>query len=601
MRDKGGFARFGYLRSVSQPCISIEQPSLPKQLPRIDLVDRWFRDHLEITEPLSTDPAQDEILGLEVVRRALRLYGEILRAGWIPVFASGAVRTGGSPKGEETLRLDLPVCDGFAAASFIDLYQRCLRMICEDLAQEPDPASIAAVHNHVDALIQTIRRSNPLGNSAMPMGRIAHIADIPFRHVGRGVMQFGWGRKARLMHHAMIGGDTAVGTSISRSKQLSAHLLQAAGYPAPQNALVGSLEEAERHAMTMGWPVVVKPNDLACSDGVSIDVVNKRKLAQAFALARSKSRHVLIEKQIEGVCHRVMIVGGKLAYAVRRHPKAVVGDGSSRVRELIEKADAKEARRPPWCRLKPFTIDAEVSRMLAKQRIDLDMVPMQGAIVPLRPFNSHEFGGIVEDVAATIHPDNVDLAADVARLIGLEIAGIDLMSQDVSVPWHQNGGVILEVNAGPDFMEASRKIKHECVAPVLAKGDGRIPVHLMTGEGDLRTHARTVAARLAAQGRPCIVVGENYCINEGGRTQSLAPCGLMDRALAILGRPQVNSVLLVDGGGIFLRSGFPVDRIDTVFFVAHSEGEAKAASAALTSCITFQNLEFIDGGKPGAA
>jgi cyanophycin synthetase len=580
---------FGYLKSVSQPCITFQQ-LMPDMTLRLDCVDFWLDEHLEAAELATQEadvPGGDDH-GLHICHRALRLYGEVLRAGWIPIFSPGSMQVVQTPDGRKAVRIVLPVFDGFSGASFIDLYRRCFQLVTTDLARDPQPASVENVHLRINGLIETIKRGNPLGNSAMPLCRIAHDADIPFRHVSRGLIQFGWGSKAMTMRHAIVGSDSAVGTGLSRSKQQSAQIMAAAGYPAPEHALVGSLEEARRQAEKLGWPLVVKPNDCACSDGVTVDIGSDQQLAAAFAHARSKSSAVLVEKQIAGACHRVMIVGGELAYAVRRHPKSVIGDGKSRIRDLVDEANRKEMRRPPWRRFKPFEADAEALISLARAGFNLDSIPAEGALAPLRPINSHEFGGTVEDVAPTIHPDNVKLAADVARLLGLQIAGVDLMSPDVAVPWHANGGVVLEVNAGPDFMEAKRTIRAECVTPVLADGNGRIPVHLLMGASDLQT----VASQLSIEGRTCHILGEDFYFEKGER-QPLRLRGLLQRAVAVLARPHVDSLLIVDEGMALLRSGYPVDRIETLFIAQRDERKARGIEDAVAARVAVSGVEYL--------
>lgn len=591
---------FGYLRSVAQPCITFQQvmPDARLQLERVDL---WLDQHLEVPglPQDDVDDAETGDHGLEICRRALRLYGEVLRAGWIPIFSPGSVAAERTSDGRSAVRTFLPAFDGFAAASFVDLYRRCFQLVTTDLDREPDPDLLAAVQQRVDALIQTIRRSNPLGNSAMPMCRIAYDAGIPFRHVSRGLIQFGWGSQARTMRHAIVDSDSAVGTGLSRSKQQTAELLAAAGYPAPEHALAGSLEEARRQAARLGWPLVVKPNDCACSDGVTVDVASDRQLDAAFAHARSKSSAVLVEKQIAGVCHRLMIVGGELAYAVLRHPKSVIGDGTRTIRELVDVANRKEMQRPPWRRLKPCETDAEAVVSLKKAGFDLDSVPADGQIAPLRPINSHEFGGIVQDISQKIHPDNITLAADVARLLGLQIAGIDLMSTDVAIPWHENGGVVLEVNSGPDFMEAKRKIRSECVVPVLVDGNGRIPVFLLMGDDDLQARAHTVMAQLPGDGRGCHVIGEDFYL-EDGIARPLPVRGLLQRAVAVLARPQVRALLIVDEAMALLRSGYPVDRIDTLFIAVDDKRKARGIEAAVASRIAIGDVAHMAAGPADA-
>src|SRR5690606_14742395 len=158
-------------------------------------------------------------------------------------------------------------------------------------------------------------------------------------------------------------------------------------------------------------------------------------MAEAFAMASALSPRVLVERQIAGICHRVHVANGEVVAASRRLPKSVRGDGERTVSALIDEANAVEAAKPPWSRLKPFPSDALAIQCLAKAGLNLASIPAAGQLAPLRPVQSIAWGGVVEDFLGTIHPDNVRLALQATRVLRLSSAGVDIMSEDIRQPW----------------------------------------------------------------------------------------------------------------------------------------------------------------------
>ena len=198
---------------------------------------------------------------------------------------------------------------------------------------------------------------------------------------------------------------------------------------------------------------------------------------------------MLVEQPVPGLCHRIFIAGGHLVYAARRWPKSVKGDGAKTVQQLVDDANAAQLQTPPWLRKKPFLLDELGLASLAKSGLGPHTVLADGQRAPLRPIPTTEWGGEPDDVTQTIHADNVRLAIQAASTVGLSVVGVDLMTEDITRPWHETGAVI--------------NLKNEKVHPylhALVQGDGRIPVPAVVGAGDLWPRGRLVGQALAEQG-----------------------------------------------------------------------------------------------------
>ncbi len=571
---------FAYDHRGRQPALPLRHDLRLGRAIDVATIARWLRDHLGIDPAFLAaaprqPPRQPEQHARALCELALVLYGELLRLCKVPVFDPGRV-VQVTPKRpgdwtEASADVVLPVIDHFPETFYAGLYSDALGLIHAYMLDEPSEASVAKLHETIQTtIVDGLAKSSPFLPACLELCQIAHRANLPFRHHGGGVLRFGWGAHSRTYHKAALQADSAVAGAIAYDKQLTARYLQSAGFPVPEHTLVRTPEAALAAAEKHGWHVVLKPADTERSRGVTLGVRTEEKLRLAFDRAREASPRVLVEKHIPGVCHRILVAGGEIVYAVKRNPKGVFGDGESPVRALIERAAAREGKLPPWKRVGVVPADDLAVRSLERAGLTLDSIPAPGEYAPLRPYVSGAWGGTVIDVREELHPRNAQLARDVAATLGLAFAGVDFMTTDIARPWDETGGVINEVNFKPEFATVARSLRLDGLLSVLAPGDGRIPVHLLTGGGDLQAEARALAARLRAQGGACHVASTGSCEDGAGRPLVLAPTTLFDRAIALLMRGDVAQLLLVDEAQALLRTGLPVDRLDSVW-IAHPD------------------------------
>lgn len=423
----------------------------------------------------------------------------------------------------------------------------------------------------------------PKGKSTFEVLKVAHRLGIPSVALPGGIFQLGWGSQARRIDRSTTDQDSAMGLRWTHDKRLTAQLLRAAGLPGPVHTDVNALAPAKEAAERMGYPVVVKPADLERGEGVSVDV-QADGLAAAFdeALRRSPTKAVLIEQQVPGVCHRLFVAAGQLLYAVRRLPMGVYADGHSTIGDLVALQCEAQQRIAPWKRSGIRPLDALALQVLQRQGWEPTSVPESGQFIALRRIETTAWGGVDEEVTHTIHPENVSAAVAAARLFGLEVAGVDLISQDIRLPWHVNGAIINEVNFAPLLggAEISRRYVGKYLGQLL-KGSGRIPVEVFVGGA---------AALEAAKARQVEWGGAGRCAWLSTGVLTLAPNamppsagspaggqrwhavamplrGLHDRARALLLSRDVQVLLLVVQDDELLRTGAPLDWVDEVHVI----------------------------------
>jgi cyanophycin synthetase len=342
--------------------------------------------------------------------------------------------------------------------------------------------------------------SKCLGPSTACIVEAADDRDIPtIRLLEDGnLVQIGYGAAMRRIWTAETDRTSAIAETISRDKDLTKSLLESCGVPIPQGREVSSAEDAWDAAEDIGLPICVKPVDGNHGRGVFIDVKTREEVEKAYAIAVEEGSGVLVERSIPGTEHRMLVVGGKLVAANRGDMVQIIGDGKSTVRELIESQINSDPRRGPT-ELHPLSnirLDSAACMELERQNLHAEAIPASGHEVLIQRNANHAF-----DVTDEVHPETAALVSLAARVVGLDIAGIDLVCQDISQPLSTQGGAIVEVNAGPGLLMhlrpgigKPRPVGKAIVDSLFATYEtGRIPVVGVTG-----TKGKTAVAKLVA-------------------------------------------------------------------------------------------------------
>ncbi len=544
--------------------------SLP-DVPRTEPLDAWlvcFENDLPLPQAASS-PAHAWLA------RCLLLARCFLQGGRAPVFDApnilGCEPIVKSP-GTWHARFELAQVDDLPDRLYVLALDQAFKLATWSQSHPPDRVDRNAVYRTLQHnVLGPLLKAWPTGKSTWQVLRAAHARGIPVRAVDAGIYQLGWGARGVVFDRSTTTRDSAIGARLAQDKARSARLLRRAGLPAPEHHVVGDLPAATQAARALGWPVVVKPTDRDRGEGVHVDV-GEPELPEAFAdaLERSRNRQVLIERQVVGTCHRLLVARGELLYAVKRLPIGVKGDGHHTVEELAHKAVAAQAGRPGWLRDDSQALDALAESALSQAGYRRGSVPASGAFVPLRRIETTAWGGVDEDVTPTIHADNVQLAVAAARHFALDVAGIDVISADITRPWHENDGLINEVNYAPLLGGAaiSRGYLPAFLDRMIGAG-GRIPIHVHVGDD-----AATVAAQQhwqAIRGTASIgptagifCVDADHAWNGHGQVLPMAAVGLAARVQALLLNSDVHALLLVVQTDEWLDTGVPIEAIGSL-------------------------------------
>lgn len=417
--------------------------------------------------------------------------------------------------------------------------------------------------------LRELREKNLLGPSTRALVEAARARGAPVTRLNTAShVMLGHGVKQRHVQASMTGRTSALAVAIAADKDWTKQLLHDAGVAVPRGASAGSLDEAGRVAEEVGYPVVVKPLDGNHGRGITTDVRSPEELSRAYALAREHHERVVVERFLVGRDHRILLVGGKLVAAARRDPAAVTGDGKSTIGELVERVNADPRRGFGHEKmLTRITIDANAERMLELQGMTLESVPEAGREVVLKSTANLSTGGTAVDITDELHPSFRFMAERVARIVGLDVMGIDVVAPHLRAPLEETGGGIVEVNAGPGLRMhleptggAPRPVG-EPIVDLLLEDDGRIPIVAVTGTNGKTTTVRLIAHMLKLAGGHVGIAStgsvevDNQVVLRGDYS---GPTG----AQTVLREPGVtHAVLEVARGGI-LRRGLGFERCD---------------------------------------
>jgi cyanophycin synthetase len=413
-----------------------------------------------------------------------------------------------------------------------------------------------------------------IGTSTAAVLAAAQERGIPIQRITEdaNLFQLGWGVKQQRIQATITGETSNIAVRIASDKQLTKQLLLEAGVPVPEGETVTSIEDALRIARRLsasGGAVTVKPLDANQGKGVTVDCRTPDEVEQAYAYARKHGRRIIVERTVQGRDYRVLVAAGRVAAASCRRPAHVVGDGLRSIRELVELENRNPARGAGHTNiLTQIALDAHAEDILRKQGYVPDSVPAQGTTVELRGNANLSTGGTAEDVTDLLPESTRQICVRAASKIGLDVAGIDIVCRDISLPLASQGGAVIEVNAAPGIRMHQHPSSGEprdagdaIVEGLMGGSDGRIPIIACTGTNGKTTTTLLIAHTTRLAGR---VTGATttHGVTIDGKQIVEGDCTGYWSARTVLASPDVEIAVLETARGGILKRGLAFDRCD---------------------------------------
>jgi cyanophycin synthetase len=397
--------------------------------------------------------------------------------------------------------------------------------------------------------------------------------DIPYIRLNeQSLVQLGQGRYQQRIRATMTSKTGALAVDIAGDKKMTNALLASAGLPVPRSQVVRTEDEAATAARQIGFPVVTKPLDGNHGRGVILDLRTERAVRAAFKRSLKEARNgvVIVESLVAGSDYRVLVVGGRMAAIAERVPAHVVGDGRHTVRELVERTNVDPRRGLGHEKvLTKIKVDDAALDLVKKQGYGMGDVPPKGERVLLAATGNMSTGGISIDRTWDAHEDNVEIAEEAARVVGLDVAGIDFLAPDISQPVRETGGAIVEVNAAPGFRMHTHPTEGE--AQFVAKPvvdllfppgtPSRIPIIAVTGSNGKTTTTRMIAHIFRGMGRQVGITSTDGIYIDERLVKRMDAAGPKS-AQMVLQNPRVDMAIFEVARGGILREGLGYGRND---------------------------------------
>jgi cyanophycin synthetase len=421
------------------------------------------------------------------------------------------------------------------------------------------PAAVARIVEQIDR--------SYLGPSTAAIVAAATDRGIPHLRLNDGnLVQLGHGGRQRRIWTAETDHTSAIAGGIAGDKDLTKTLLKACGVPVPEGQVVDSPEAAWEAAQDIGLPVVVKPSDANHGRGVSLDLSERSDIEKAYAVADAEGSEVIVERHVPGDEHRLLVVGGRVVAAARGESLSVVGDGRSTVAQLIDSQLNSDPRRGEAEEFPLETIHLErepvMRLLLERQGLSGEAVPVAGRRVLVQ-----RNGNVAIDCTDDVHPEVAYAVGLAARVVGLDVAGVDVVAQDIGRSLQEQGGAVVEVNAGPGLLMhlkpatgRSRPVGRAIVDHLFDEGgNGRVPIVGVAGSRHGSAIARLVAWLLHLSGRKVGLACEDglFLCN---RKVDGRPSAHWDAGQRLLMNREVDAVVLENGAAAILDDGLAYDR-----------------------------------------
>lgn len=426
------------------------------------------------------------------------------------------------------------------------------------------------VNEAVNAL-KEIYRQEGLGPSTQAIIDEAKKRKIPYtRYNNSSLIVLGHGRNQKKIWAAVSSKTSSIGVDIAADKELTKQVLSANFIPTPKGLTIESKEELQEAIAELGFPLVIKPLNGNHGKGVTTNITHAKKAFFGFELAQSISKKLIIERFIGGEDYRFLVVNYKVVAVAKRTPALVMGDGQSTIEQLINQANEDPNRGEEHEKvLTTIKIDDSTFSILRQNNLNLASVLPAGEILHVKEAANLSSGGTATDVTDEVHPFNIFLAERTARLVNLDICGIDIIAKDIRLPINEHHGAVLEVNAGPGLRMhlAPNAGKPRNVAePIVnmlypSSLSARIPIVAVTGTNGKTTVVRLIAhmARYA-NFYTGLTTTEGIYINN--KMIFSGDCSGPASAEVVLHAPEVDFAILECARGGILRSGLGFDECD---------------------------------------
>jgi len=530
-----------------QPSKSFTIEINQQEIKNIKRVDSWFKIVFNIE--LKKKKSDNSIHTLS--HRSLYLIRKLLQICKIANFYLGSIESIETKPNKYIITIKIPYIDFTPTEFYISILNSSFSFLYLMMDNEPTIENQDFfIQKYLKNLISPILKNNPQGKSQFEILNKAYKKNIPFRHLGNGIFQLGFGANSKKLDRSTTTDDSAIGRKLSSNKYTTSNILRIAGLPCATHGIATKFQDALELAKLLKYPIVVKPLNLGRGEGVSVNIKNEEKLKIAFEYAYnlSPNRKVLIEKQVKGICHRIFIANGKFLYAVKRLPIGIFGNGNDSIEQIIDKTNQKEQSKFFWEKKDIYFKDDIAIKIIENEGFTLNSIPRKGVFIPLREIETTQWGGVDEDVTKKIHHSNIEIALKASKLIGLSTAGVDIITEDITKPWYETNAIINEINYAPLLGggEISKSYIDKYLEIILTN-NGNIPIEVFIKDNqDAIQKGKKRQKEYISSGVKCYFVSPDEILDSNCNTLFMKNLSFIEKCEALFLDKSVETLMIVD-------------------------------------------------------
>ena len=446
---------------------------------------------------------------------------------------------------------------------------RAALRLCQSIIETGTYAAAELQKDLADAI--ELRNEAAMGASTDALVKEAQILGIPWMHLETcDLFQLGYGKYQKRVQAALTSNTNIIGVELACDKEKTKKILAGMGIPVPLGMTIYSFNELKDAIDKLGYPIVIKPLNGNHGRGITIDIQDWEHAGIGYDRAREISKGVIVEHFYQGRDHRILVVNHKVVAVAERVPAHVFGDGIATISALVERENQDPRRGDGHDNmLTKIELDDSTAEMLSRQGWTLDTILPADRVCYLRATANLSTGGIAIDRTDEIHPDTLWLAERVSHIIGLDVAGIDVITTDITKTLAEADGTIVEVNAAPGLrmhISPSQGVGRNVAAPILNMlfppgTPTRIPIVAITGTNGKTTTTRLIA-HIFSQVYNAVGFTTTDGIYIGDRLLEKGDTTGPQSAQIILQDPTVDIAILETARGGILRSGLAFQHCD---------------------------------------
>ncbi len=428
-------------------------------------------------------------------------------------------------------------------------------------------------------LLQKLRPFALVGVNRYHLVKAAYNLHIPYSKITPLVYAFGLGENIRWLNSTFTDETSAIGVGLVRDKSSTANILNSFGLPAPEHAFASNEDMAIKTANSLGYPVVVKPNDQDQGRGVYSNIKNIHALKEAFKKTSELSNKILIEKHVEGDDYRLYVLNNNVILTIKRIPGGVEGDGIKSIKELLKIKQETGKLKSHYHNTGKMLIefDDEALNLLKENGLTVDSIPSKNELIPLRNRANISTGGTYEIIDMdNIHKDNINLAVTIASIFNLDICGVDLITKDIALSWMTSDAIVCEVNSMPQFVSRLSPKIFEYILEELVPNSGKIPVHLVIASSALELQMEEIEHLVQQYRSNGVSMQNGTYINSELVSKPFK--NSFKAAKALLKHKSVTSAVLVMSHKDVITFGLPTTMLTTVEILKISQENEQAYS-----------------------